>query len=106
MAQEPSPRALAQFDWLNRVCKTTMRLLTKSDLDKLLAAGCQDPDCKSHDHTEVYLHCRHHFKSPTWTKYHFGGWLEVACAECETSIAIIEVAGGDADIGRPEGGRN
>jgi hypothetical protein len=63
-------------------------MLTKLDLDEFLAKPCGDPGCTSDNHTEVYLHCRHHLESPTWAKYHLGGWLEVVCAECDRSIAV------------------
>jgi hypothetical protein len=71
--------------------KIPMRILIKPDLDQLLQAGCSECG-ETHPEEELYMHGKCHIDSPTWTRYIRGGLVEVLCAKCRRSIALIKVA--------------
>ncbi len=58
------------------------------------AAQCATPGCDHSQHSALmFLHGRCHPSAPTWAAYNREtGNLEITCAECEATIATIEVA--------------
>lgn len=60
---------------------------TRPYLDTL---RCTVPNCDCGG--ILYWHSTCHPQSPTWTKYHPDGFVEIECAECGTSLIKIAVA--------------
>ena len=66
--------------------------LTRDDLDRMAARGCDMPGCDHADHEEIYLHARCHLRAGTRVSYRRGsGLLRIACRQCRQEIATVLV---------------
>ena len=63
--------------------------MTRTELDKVVAAGCQQPGCNCKGQP-ISFHPGCHPNSPTWASY-FDGTLYIQCAECRSPIAAVAV---------------
>lgn len=73
-----------------------MKPLFQIDLDRIAAAGCQNPNCKggcAADQGILFLHPRCHQNSGVQVSYEKGsGALTISCNRCERPLAAIAVA--------------
>jgi hypothetical protein len=73
-----------------------MEILTRKELDQILAGGCTTPGCK-HQHeqlSEIFLHCRRHLEAGADICYSAEGILKITCRSCAREIGYISVADG------------
>lgn len=70
-------------------------MLKKAALDRIAAAGCQNPDCqhKDHQHGAIFLHGNCHPRADVSASYVAGsGVLVIKCAQCGKMITQVAVA--------------
>lgn len=69
-------------------------MITRKELDRMAAGGCQSPDCDHKEHGDTFfLHGRCHVGGQIEVSYRAGsGVLRVGCRECGKVIALVAVA--------------
>jgi hypothetical protein len=71
-----------------------MKIQTKSDLDKILAEGCGNPECKEHHEqmSELFIHAQcHPEERGVNVCYNAEGLIKISCAICDRPIVNIAV---------------
>lgn len=68
-------------------------MMTTELLDRWVAGGCQNPDCKNHTADDpLFVHARCHPRAGVDVSYQYGsGVLKVACRECHKNVMQVSV---------------